>query len=100
MHYYRVPRLGSYMAIKLEYSSCLFEDAYDEAINNYEHINNLRKESEQEKAEYELQQAEIARERAEAGEDHDPEERTWAEFTYAPFKTRKVQFVVCLNTMG
>ena len=25
MHYYKVPRLGSYLAVKLEYESCLFE---------------------------------------------------------------------------
>jgi len=29
MHYYKVPRLGSYLAIKLEYNSCLFEEAFD-----------------------------------------------------------------------
>jgi len=80
MHYYRVPRLGSYMAIKLEYSSCLFEEAYDEAIANYEYINNLRKDQEQEKAEFELTQAEIAKERAEAGEDYERDERDWQEF--------------------
>jgi len=85
MHYYRVPRLGSYMAIKLEYNSCLFEDAYDEAIANYEHINNLRKEQEQEKAEHELQQAGLARAAADVGDDYEPEERTWAEFNYAAF---------------
>jgi hypothetical protein len=32
MHYYDVPKLGSYMAIKLEYESCLFEDAFDQAL--------------------------------------------------------------------
>lgn len=43
MHYYRVPKLGSYMAIKLEYESCLFEDAYDEAIDNYNAVNDKQK---------------------------------------------------------
>jgi hypothetical protein len=32
MHYYDVPKLGSYLAIKLEYESCLFEDAFDQAL--------------------------------------------------------------------
>lgn len=27
MHFYKVPRLGSYLAIKLEYDSCLFEES-------------------------------------------------------------------------
>ena len=38
MHYYRVPQLGSYLAIKLEYNSCLFEEAFDAAIADYTHV--------------------------------------------------------------
>lgn len=38
MHYYNVPRLGSYLAIKLEYESCLFEEAFDEAVLNYAEV--------------------------------------------------------------
>lgn len=32
IHYYDVPKLGSYIAVKLEYNSCLFEEAFDEAV--------------------------------------------------------------------
>jgi hypothetical protein len=39
MHYYQVPRLGSYLAIKLEYMTCLFEEAYDMAVENYMTVN-------------------------------------------------------------
>ena len=35
MHYYKVPKLGSYLAIKLEYDSCLFEGALDAAISDF-----------------------------------------------------------------
>ena len=35
MHFYRVPRLGAYMAIPLEYNSCLTEKALDQALNDY-----------------------------------------------------------------
>lgn len=35
IHYYDVPKLGSYIAIKLEYESCLFEEAFDEAVVDY-----------------------------------------------------------------
>lgn len=35
MHYYDVPKLGSYLAIKLEYESCLFEEAFDEAVVDF-----------------------------------------------------------------
>lgn len=36
------------MAIKLEYNSCLFEDAFDSAVLNYIDVNNTKKELEQE----------------------------------------------------
>ena len=32
MHYFNVPRLGSYMAVKLEYASCLSIEAFDAAL--------------------------------------------------------------------
>lgn len=35
-----------------------------------------------------------------AGENYEIEERDWPTYNYAKFKTRKEQFVVCLNTMG
>ena len=35
MHFYKVPRLGSYLAIKLEYDSCLTEEAFDSAVFDY-----------------------------------------------------------------
>jgi hypothetical protein len=35
MHFYKVPRLGSYMAIPLEYFSCLSENALDNAVQDY-----------------------------------------------------------------
>ena len=38
IHYYQVPRLGSFMAIKLEYESCLFEEAFDFAVSNYNEV--------------------------------------------------------------
>lgn len=36
IHYFRVPMLGSYLAIKLEYDSCLFEEAFDAAVDDYQ----------------------------------------------------------------
>jgi hypothetical protein len=29
MHFYRVPRLGAFMAVPLDYNSCLFEKSLD-----------------------------------------------------------------------
>ena len=43
IHFYKVPRLGSYMAIKLEYDSCLFESAFDAAVENYSEVQEKNK---------------------------------------------------------
>jgi len=55
IHFYKVPRLGSYLAIKLEYNSCLFEQALDQAVLNYSEVNEKRRELEIEKKEHEEQ---------------------------------------------
>lgn len=53
MFYYQVPRLGSYLAIKLEYKSCLFETSYDAAVDNYKECDQLNKDQEDERRAYE-----------------------------------------------
>lgn len=111
MFYYRVPRLGSYLAIKLEFDSRLTEDAYDAAVENYIEVDRLNLELQEEKRAWEEEQAELARARAEAlaeGSEEEYEEpaeletepKDWTPYEYAEFKTSKVQFCICLNTMG
>jgi hypothetical protein len=39
MHFFRVPKLGSYMAIRLEYESCLFEEALDAGVADQINVN-------------------------------------------------------------
>lgn len=39
MHFFRVPKLGSYMAIRLEYESCLFEEALDAGVTDQINVN-------------------------------------------------------------
>jgi hypothetical protein len=35
IHYFRVPRLGSYFSIAMVHKSCLFEEALDNAVADY-----------------------------------------------------------------
>jgi hypothetical protein len=44
MHYYRVPKLGSYLAIKLEYGSCLSVSSYEAGVEDWVEVLKLRKE--------------------------------------------------------
>ena len=38
MHYWQVPRLGSFMAVPLVYKSCISEEAIDKAIENWQEV--------------------------------------------------------------
>lgn len=44
LHFYKVPRLGSYLAIRLEYNSCLFEEALETAVHDYNEVRLRQKE--------------------------------------------------------
>ena len=100
IHYFKVPRLGSYMAIRLEYNSCLFEEAFDAGVQDMLQVNEKKKHQQEEIAAHEAHVREL-KEQAEAdGEPFNPEEKEWPAIEAQEFKNRKVQFVVCMNTLG
>jgi len=53
IHFYQVPRLGSYLAIKLEYDSCLSEEAFDSAVVNFMEVDSKKAEQDKERREFE-----------------------------------------------
>jgi len=57
-------------------------------------------EQEKERREFEEEQANLRAEKEEAGEDFVGEVREWPLIQIPPYKTQKVQYVVCLNTLG
>lgn len=90
IHYYDVPKLGSYVAVKLEYNSCLFEEAFDEAVVDHIAKEAARAEQLKQKIEWEEAQNELKREKEEAGEEYIEEEKNWEDIQEKPFKTYKV----------
>jgi len=56
MHYFKVPRLGSYIAIQLEYESSLHEEAFDEGVKEMISVHKRRADLEDEKAEWEKEE--------------------------------------------
>jgi hypothetical protein len=44
MHFYRVPRLGSFVAVPFEYSSCLSAKALEEAVADIQYLHKAREE--------------------------------------------------------
>ena len=99
--FYRVPKLGSYMAVRLEYETCLFEEALEAGIADQIAVNEKIRAQNEERQAFEKTQQEL-QEAAEADGDETfkPEEKTWEAIETQPFKTKKVQFVCCMNTMG
>lgn len=53
MHFFKVPRLGSYMAIRLEYKTCLFEEAFDHGVNDMLRVIELKRLQDEERIHYE-----------------------------------------------
>ena len=100
IHFFKVPRLGSYMAIRLEYNSCLFTEAYADGIKDALSCKERMKEQEEQKREHD----EKEKDRKEECEANDTEyvrdDGNWPEIKPKPFTTQKVQFVVCMNTLG
>lgn len=100
IHYYDVPKLGSYLAIKLEYDSCLSEAAFDSALSNYIEVEHQRAEQAKEKEAWFSEQSQKKAEAEENGEEFAPEEKEFPEIKTADYKTQPVRYCVCLNTMG
>lgn len=101
MHYFKVPRLGSFVAIRLEYESCLIPEAFDAGLVDYLNVRQRKKEQEEEKKQWEDQLKEQQEQAdAEGDETYHAEEKIWENIEPQPFLTEKVSFVVCLNTLG
>ena len=49
IHFQRVPKLGSYMAVPLVYSSCLYDEALEAAVDNAKTITEQREVQSREK---------------------------------------------------
>ena len=52
IHFFKVPRLGSYLAIRLEYNSCLSVEAYNDGIRDALSCKERLKEQEELKREH------------------------------------------------
>lgn len=100
MHFYRVPRLGAYMAIPLEYYSCLSQKALDLSITDYQAYQKACEELEKSKKEWDEENEKFKEEKERAGEPYIPEERTWPVITEKPFHSKLKKYAVCLDTLG
>ena len=95
MHFQKVPRLGCFMAIPLVYNSCLSNEALEEAVEDYLVVSKEREEQDRQKAEYEAKRAQD-----ESQLKDDEEDKDWTPAPFAPFKTFKEEYIICMDTLG
>lgn len=100
MHFYTVPRLGAFMAVPLEYNSCLSEGALEAAVQDFLGMEKAVEDQEKFKLEWEEEQNRLREEKEKAGEPFVPEEKEWEPIEEKPFVSKKKSFVVCLDTLG
>ena len=100
IHFYKVPRLGSYMAIRLEYQTCLFEEAFEAGVLDLIEVNEKLRIQEEEKATFDKAEEDRKTQAETDGEVFKPDNKEWPKIETKPYHTRKIQFIACLNTMG
>jgi hypothetical protein len=100
IHFFKVPKLGSYIAICLEYQTCLFEEALDAGIADQLDVNQKLRVQADERAAFEKAQADAEEEAEANGETYTKQEWQGEEIVTKSYITKKVQFVCCLNSMG
>jgi hypothetical protein len=93
MHYFKVPRLGSYLAVQLKYDSCLTEEAFDKAFEDFIECEQKREEQAKEQQEY---NDKIQDEKDRLGDDYkEPEEeKVWEDIKEKEYETNEVRYVV------
>lgn len=87
MHFFRVPKLGAYLAIRLEYDSCQSETALDNAIVDFVEVRQRQKEQDEEKRQY---YDKMSDEVNEDNEEVKIEERQWEDIQRKPFISDRI----------
>ena len=98
VHYFKVPKLGSYLAVELKYNSCLTEEAFEKAYEDFLEWETKR-EAQNKKKQEEDQENEDREDEEEENKEQE-EVKQVEEIKEKPFDTEQKRFVVCLDTMG
>ena len=85
MHFYKVPRLGSYLAIRLEYESCLSVEAYNEGVKDALSCRDRILEQEAAKEEHEAKEKQRKEDEEHDGKEYTRDEGSWASIKTKPF---------------
>ncbi len=98
--FFKVPRLGCYVAVSIRHPCCVSEQSLDKAFDSYLEV--LKKRAEQEKAN-QLKQEEMQKEKEDkeaAGEEYKETPLVWEEFEEPAYECRDESYYLCLDTLG
>eukprot|EP00826_Nyctotherus_ovalis_P001125 TRINITY_DN10141_c0_g1_i13.p3 TRINITY_DN10141_c0_g1~~TRINITY_DN10141_c0_g1_i13.p3 ORF type:complete len:240 (+),score=112.40 TRINITY_DN10141_c0_g1_i13:568-1287(+) len=100
LRFFRVPRLGCYLAISLKYSSCLYDTSLDRAIEDYFDTQQRREAQAKEIQEHEAKEEQEKEAKEAAGELHEASKVEWPVIEEPPYQTHEREYVLCLDTLG
>lgn len=95
MYYFDVPKMGCYLAIPLTFRSCLYEGSFDAGVADL--LDVIQRKADQETSK--LQSDTRSRKESVVDENPEAEEELFEEINEAPYQTREVKLVVCLDTL-
>jgi len=97
--FFKVPQLGSYLAIRLSYKSCLSDKAIEEAIADRIEVEKKREEQELARKDHE-EELEVAKENKDAEALEALEEKVWEEINEKDYEVNENKYTICIDTMG
>lgn len=97
--FFKVPRLGSYLAISLKYKSCLYDSCLENAVKAYYTTMEQRAKQEKEQQEKE-QQEEKEKEKEPNDEEAKKQVSELPKIEEPPYETFEREYVLCLDTLG
>ena len=100
LKFFRVPRLGCYMAISLKYHSCLYDTSLDKAIEDYFETQQKKEAQAKEIQEQEAKEEQERESKEAAGEVYQPEPIEWPKIEEPPYQTFEREYVLCIDTIG
>lgn len=100
MNYWKVPRLGSFMAIPLVYKSCLSVESFEHAVKDWTRYRDDTKKQDEEKETWRVDQEQKRADASAAGTVYEEELKEWSTIELPPIKTALKKFVVCVDSMG
>lgn len=100
LKFFRVPKLGCYLAVSLKYNSCLYESSLDKAIEAFHETKDRKEKQEREMQDYEDATQKEKRDKEAAGEEYHEPHKEWPKVVEPPYLTKERDYVLCVDTLG